>query len=205
MSVILFRSVFLYLLVVAAVRFMGKRQLGQLQPSEFVVAMILSDLATVPMQSMEIPLIYGIISILAVAALEVIISALSSENVAFHRAFSGNSVLLIKDGKIDSGMLADMRISIDDIYEEMRGNNITHIEDVLFLIVETNGNMNFISKETNRDDKDGFEIPVIKRGKIDKNALSMLPSISLPEDIKNILLYAADFGGNELCVRRKKV
>ncbi len=204
MSVILVRSALLYFLVVAALRFMGKRQIAQLQASELVVAMILSDLATVPMQSTEIPLIYGIISILAVTSLEVIVSALSTKNIKFQRVFSGKPVIIIKDGQIDSTALINMRISIDDLYEEMRSHDITHIKDIEHMIIETNGTMNFISKQSSYTEQDGFEIPLIKYGVADKNAINFTGTKKLPKNIKDIVLYAVDFSGNKVCIKKEK-
>ncbi len=204
MSVILVRSALLYFLVVAALRFMGKRQIAQLQASELVVAMILSDLATVPMQSSDIPLIYGVISILAVTSLEVIVSAISTKSLKFQRVFSGKPVMIIKNGHIDSTTLINMRISIDDLYEEMRSHDITHIKDIKYMIIETNGTMNFISKESSYTEQDGFEIPLIKNGVADKNAIKFIGINKLPKNIKDIVLYAVDFSGNKVCIRKEK-
>lgn len=204
MSVILIRTAILYFLVVAALRFMGKRQIAQLQASELVVAMILSDLATVPMQSSDIPLIYGIISILAVTSLEVIVSAVSTKSIKFQNIFSGKPVIIINDGKLDSNALVNMRISIDDLYEEMRSHDITHIKDIQYMIIESNGNMNFISKQSSYTEKDGFEIPLIKNGVADKSAIDFIGNEKLPKNIKDIVLYAVDFGGNKVCIKKEK-
>lgn len=150
MLISLLRTSILYLIVIAALRLTGKRQLGELSPSELVVAILISDLAAVPMQDYSIPLLSGITPVLTLAALEVILSALCFNRPRMRRIMNGNPCTIIHHGKLNQPMLRRMRLSIDDVLEELRISGVTDISQVRRAIVETNGQLSIILNSKDR-------------------------------------------------------
>ena len=152
MLVCLIRSIILYLLLIFVIRLMGKRQLGEMEPSEFVVAMLIADLASVPMQDLGIPLLAGIIPILTVLALEILLSALSFHSILIRKLFCGKPVILMEDGKILHSSLKATRLTPDELTEHLREKGILDLSTVKYAILETNGQVSVF-----RDSK--FEPP----------------------------------------------
>lgn len=138
------RAVILYLLLVVTVRLMGKRQLGELEPSEFVVAILIADLASVPMQDAGIPLLSGVIPILTVLALELILSVLAMRFRLVRRVLSGNPVLLMRDGQILAKNLARTRITVDELLQHLREKEIVDLSSVQYAILEVDGQISAI-------------------------------------------------------------
>lgn len=138
------RAVILYLLLIAAVRLMGKRQLAELEPSEFVVAILLADLASVPMQDAGIPLLSGIIPILTVLAIELILSVLAMRLRPVRRILSGDPVLLMRDGRILADNLARTRITVDELVQHLREKEILDLSSVQYAILEVDGQISAI-------------------------------------------------------------
>ena len=214
MSIVLIRAAILYLLIIVAVRFMGKRQLGQLQPAEFVAALLIADMASVPVQSTDIPLLYGIISIITVAAFEIIISALSLKSSTFSRIMSGKSASIIRSGEISQDMMKRLRFTIDDMYEELRLQNVTHLCDVISMTLETSGKISILTKDDKTPSKYGYEVAVIKDGKFDLLALEgtgktkaevlkQIKTMGL-KDIKDIFIYAIDDADCPVLIMKEK-
>lgn len=141
MSISFIRTIILYIFVIAAVRLMGKRQIGELQPSELVVAILISELAAIPMQNSGIPLISGIIPILTLIACEIILSVITLSSVKLRRVISGKPTILIRNGKIDQKEMRKQRFTLDDLMEELRLNGYMSIDEVAYAIVETNGKL----------------------------------------------------------------
>ncbi len=141
MSISVLRTVILYFLLMFAMRVMGKRQIGELQPSEFIVALLLSDLAAVPMQENDLPLLNGILPILTLITLELIISGVLLKLPAVSKIISGSPVPIIKEGKIDVKAMKKLRITVDDLAESLREKDIFEIESVQYAIAETNGSI----------------------------------------------------------------
>lgn len=146
MLVTFVRTIILYLLVICAIRFMGKRQVGQLQPAELVIAIMISDLASTPMSSNNIPLISGIVPIITLIASELLISWLCLKNHTFRKLLSGKISILIYKGKIMEHELAAQRFNLEDLLEELRQNNICDISQVEYAILETSGHVSVIPK-----------------------------------------------------------
>lgn len=138
------RAVILYLLLVVTVRLMGKRQLGELEPSEFVVAILIADLASVPMQDTGIPLLSGVIPILTVLALELILSVLAMRFRLVRRMLSGRPVLLMRDGQILAKNLAKTRITVDELLQHLREREIVDLSSVQYAILEVDGQISAI-------------------------------------------------------------
>ncbi len=141
MAIAAIRTVILYFLLMLAIRMMGKRQLGELQPSELVVTLLLSDLAVVPMQDNDLPLLNGIIPILVLVALEVTLSCFMLKCPTLARLISGSPVPIIKDGKVDEQVMRRLRITVDDLIESLRQQNIFDLRQVQYAIAETNGSI----------------------------------------------------------------
>lgn len=146
MLVLLVRTLFLYLLVVIAMRMMGKRQVGELQPSELVTAIMISDVASIPMQNTGVPLLSGVIPILTLLAAELVISFISLKNRNIRRFFSGRPSVLIRGGKIDEKEMRNQRFSIEDLLEELRIGGYADISQVEFAMLETNGQISVVPK-----------------------------------------------------------
>ncbi|MCI8525212.1 MAG: DUF421 domain-containing protein [Oscillospiraceae bacterium] len=138
------RAVVLYLILIFAVRMMGKRQLGELEPSEFVVAILIADLASVPMQDTGIPLLSGILPILTVLAMELILSVLSMRFRGFRQLFGGKPVMLVEDGRILPANLAKTRVTVDELLQHLRENGVVDVNTVQYAILEVDGRVSTI-------------------------------------------------------------
>ena len=135
------RTVVLYIILIAAVRFMGKRQIGQMEPSEFVVAMLIADLIAIPMQNSGIPLYYGVIPVLTVLGLELLLSGLSMKSLRFRRLLCGKPVILIENGHILQKNLRRTHITLDELTGQLRLKDVLDLRTVQYAILETNGNL----------------------------------------------------------------
>ncbi len=147
MSIVLIRSLILYILVIFSVRLMGKRQLGELQPSELVITILISNIATLPLEDTDIPLFLGITPILALVCFEVIVSWLNLVFPKFRKMISGSPKIIIRNGKTDPQILRELRFSVDDLMMSLREKEVFDIEDVQFAIVETTGNISVMKKQ----------------------------------------------------------
>lgn len=148
MSIVLIRSLILYILVIFSVRLMGKRQLGELQPSELVITILISNIATLPLEDTDIPLLLGVTPILALVCFEVIISWINLVFPKFRKMISGSPKIIIRNGKTDPEILRELRFSVDDLMMSLREKEVFNIEDVQFAIVETTGNISIMKKQS---------------------------------------------------------
>ena len=146
MAFIVIRSFILYFVVIIAVRIMGKRQIGELQPSELVVTILISELASMPMQDPNQPILAGIIPILTLAATEILLSLITLKSVKSRSIIYGKPIIMIHNGSIDQYEMGKARISTDDLMEAMRISGVLNIEDVDYAILETNGRVSIIPK-----------------------------------------------------------
>ncbi len=144
MVIALVRTIILYLLIIAGVRLMGKRQVGELEPSELVLALIIADLAAVPMQDFGIPLISGIIPILTLLSVTMLISMLTMKSVRFRALLCGRPSIIVENGKLHQREMAKNRFTIDELMEELRMKGITDISTVKYAILETNGQLSVL-------------------------------------------------------------
>jgi uncharacterized membrane protein YcaP (DUF421 family) len=144
------RAAILYLLVVLIIRIMGKHQIGQLQPYELVITILISELAAVPMQDPDIPLINGIIPILTLLLIQISLSLLSLKSATARRIICGGPSILIENGKIQQLELTKLRYSINDLLEQLRLKDIPNISDVEYAILETSGKLSVIPKSQKR-------------------------------------------------------
>ncbi len=135
------RTIVVYAVLVVVIRMMGKRQVGQMEPLEFVVTMLVANLASIPMQDSGIPLISGLVPILTVLGLELVLSWLSMRSIFFRRMLCGKPVILIDNGKILADNLKNTRVTLDELTGHLREKDILDITSVQFAILETNGNL----------------------------------------------------------------
>ena len=135
------RTVVLYLLLILGIRLMGKRQIGQMEASEFVVTMLVANLAAIPMQDVGIPLYSGLVPILTVLGAELVLSGLIMRSMLIRRLFCGKPVILIENGRILQDNLRRTRITLDELSGHLREKDVLDISTVQFAILETDGNL----------------------------------------------------------------
>lgn len=145
-----FRSIFLYILVLIVMRLMGKREIGQLQPFEFVIALMIADLAATPIANSGIPITNGIIPILGLLFMNLLISGLNMKSMKIRKILCGKPSILIYRGKIDEKKLRKERLTINELQERLRENNISNLGDVEYAILETSGQISVIQKPSKR-------------------------------------------------------
>ena len=141
MGIVLIRSIILYLAIILALRLMGKRQMGELQPTEFVITLLIAEVAAVPMQSNEIPMAYGLISIAVLVSLEVILSTVSLKFPALNELISGRPSIVVENGKIRQKEMERQRFTVSDLCEELRLQKVNRLSDISYAILETNGRL----------------------------------------------------------------
>ena len=144
------RTVILYILVLVIMRMMGKREIGQLQPFELAISIMIADLASIPMANIGIPIFSGIIPILALLMMHLIISNINLKSINMRKIICGKPTILIYRGKIDEKALKKEKFTINELQERLRGNNVFNIGDVEYAILETSGQITVIQKPDKR-------------------------------------------------------
>ena len=150
MLITFFRSIVLYIIVLIVMRLMGKREIGQLQPFELAISIMIADLATIPMTEIGIPIFNGIIPILGLLLMHLIISIINLKSLKGREIICGKPTILIYRGKIDEKALKKERFTINELQEKLRGNNIVNLGDVEYAILETSGEVTIIQKHEKR-------------------------------------------------------
>ncbi|MFR2805958.1 MULTISPECIES: DUF421 domain-containing protein [Eubacteriales] len=125
---------------------MGKRQISELQTSELVVTLLISDIASIPMQNTGQPLVSGLVPIFTLVAIEIILSVMMLKSGRFRKVICGRPIVVINDGKIQQSELRRLRMTTEDLFEDLRQNSIVSISDVAYAIVETNGKLSVVKK-----------------------------------------------------------
>ena len=194
MFVVSIRTAILYLLVVLTMRLMGKRQIGELQPYEFVITIMISDLASLPMQDARLPLLQGIIPIITLLFLKTILTQIGLKFPCTRKFVDGEPCILIYKGKINYSTLKKQQLNIDELLEELRLANYFNLDDIQYAILENDGQMSILpidynlSKKSNSEDlksKSDSEINsqevevklpkvLISDGKINRNSLTSM-------------------------------
>lgn len=144
MITVFLRTIILYFSMIFAMRIMGKKQVGELQPSELVVSIAISDLASIPMQDMDQPLLSGLIPIITLTCMEVFLSFFSLKSRFFRDVFTGRPCILVSHGVIKEKELSRFRYNLADLTEELRTAGYTDIRDVEYAVLETTGNLNIV-------------------------------------------------------------
>lgn len=176
MLITFFRSILIYIFVLIVMRLMGKREIGQLQPFELAIAIMIADLASIPMTDSGIPITNGIISILGLLLMHLVISFLNVKSIKAREIICGKPTILIYRGKIDEKALKKERFTINELEERLRGNNIFNLGDVEYAILETSGQVTVIQKPEKRNtipedfniipDYEGIPYDLVVDGKI---------------------------------------
>ena len=151
MLITFFRSIVLYVIVLIVMRLMGKREIGQLQPFELAISIMIADLATIPMTETGIPIFNGIIPILGLLLMHLIISIINLKSLKGREIICGKPSILIYRGKIDEKILKKERFTINELQEKLRSNNIVNLGDVEYAILETSGQVTVIQKPDKRN------------------------------------------------------
>lgn len=139
MLVGLIRGFIAYALLVLGVRLMGKRQIGELQPADLVITILISEIAAIPIEESEAPLLSSVTNVIFLVSIEILVSYVSMKSTRFRRALQGNSVMIIENGKINEQALKQIRLTIDDLTEALRQKDIFDITEVSYAYAETNG------------------------------------------------------------------
>lgn len=181
---VIIRTLILYITVTAAIRLMGKRQIGDMQPSELVITLLISEIAAIPLQDKDQPVINGIVAVFLLVILEICVSAITLKSFKARKLLSGKSVVIIKNGTVDRQAMRDLRMTVFDLIELLRGQNVFNIEDVSFAILEANGNLSVLLKGSKqnataedlkiKNKPDALPLPVISDGKIVPESLDAL-------------------------------
>ena len=151
MLIIFFRAIILYIIVLIVMRIMGKREIGQMQPFELAISIMIADLAATPMAETGIPISNGIIPILGLLVMHLVISTLNIKSTKAREILCGKPSILINKGKIDETVLRKERFTINELEERLRDNNIFNIGDVEYAILETSGQVTVIPKPAKRN------------------------------------------------------
>ena len=176
MLVTFFRAILLYIIVLIVMRLMGKREIGQLQPYELAISIMIADLASIPMTDTGVPISNGIIPILGLLVMHLVISVVNLKSIKAREIICGKPRILIYRGKIDEKALKKERFTINELEERLRGNNVVNLCDVEYAILETSGNITVIQKPEKRNtipedfnivpDYEGISYDLVVDGKI---------------------------------------
>ena len=146
MLTLVFRSIIIYCIVLFGVRLMGKRQIGDMQPFELVVTLIIADLACIPMSDVSIPIIFGIVPLLTLVLLHHLFTLLNRKSVLVRKILNGKPIIVMDEKGIDYQALKSLNMTLNDLTEGLRGANCFNLQDVAYAIVETNGSINVLLK-----------------------------------------------------------
>lgn len=221
MAVTLVRTLILYLIIIFLIRLMGKRQIGELQPSELVITILLSEIASIPIQDNEVPILNSIVALFVLVAFEILSSVITLKSPKIRAYMQGHPVIVIRDGEIDYKALKKLRMTLNDLICALRQKDVFDIAQVSYAIFETNGKISVLLKPEYRGStasdmeiypKDkGMPFAVICDGKIatdvvnesgyDISKIKKL-AISSKIPIEKILIMAVDSDGIAYIVRK---
>ncbi len=183
MTITLIRTVIMYVAILISVRLMGKRQISQLQTSELVVTLLISELAVMPIQQHDDPLWNGIIPMVVLVACEIVVSLLMLKSGKFRQAVCGSPIVVIENGKVLQHEMRRLRMSTEDLFEELRQAGAFALEDVAYAIIETNGKMSLLKKASEdyltpkqagvKANPEALEVVVVSDGKISQKSLEL--------------------------------
>lgn len=221
MIVTIMRTVILYIFVTLGIRLMGKRQIGEMQPNELVVTLLISEIAAIPLQDTTQPILNGVVAIFVLVVLEILISVLSMKSLFMRKIMNGKSAVIIKNGVIDQHAMRSVRMTVLDLVELLRGQAVFDISTVAFAVLEVNGNLSVLLKsgeqpatasDLNIPERTALlPLPVISDGKIIEESLKAI-AISREALIKrlkgtpvpDIFLMTMDRSGNTSIIKRRE-
>lgn len=195
MIITITRTVILYIFVTLGIRLMGKRQIGEMQPNELVVTLLISEIAAIPLQDTSQPILDGVVAIFTLVILEIIISVTAMKSITVRKLMNGKSAVIIKNGVVDQQAMKNVRMTVLDLVELLRGQNVFDISTVAFAVLEVNGNLSILLKSSEQPATSGdlklnkeaavLPLPVISDGKLINESLKALEADSVK--IKKIL------------------
>lgn len=195
---IILRAIIVYVIVLTVFRLMGKRQIGQMQPFELVLTLIIADLATIPMAEMSVPLLHGVIPLLTLVVMHYILTIISKKSTKFSRFISGKPIIVVNPSGVDYDAIRELNISVDDIFGAIRAKGYFKLEQIQYAIMETNGTINVMPKSefspaTNGDlglkvDNESIPITLVSEGNLMQENLS-LANVSA-DFVKNLVKKA---------------
>ena len=177
------RAILLYIIIIFAMRMMGKRQISEMQTSELVITLLMSNIASIPMQDTEQSMLSGIIPMMVLLVCEIFISYLMLKKSGIRRLICGKPIIVINDGTVDQQAMKELRISTEDLYEKQKKKDVFDISEVAYAILETNGKMSVFKKsiyspltvgdlEMQKEDSI-LKVTVISDGEIAKSSLKV--------------------------------
>ena len=221
MIITITRTIILYIFVTLGIRLMGKRQIGEMQPNELVVTLLISETAAIPLQDTTQPILNGLVAIFVLVILEIMISVLSMKSRFMRKIMNGKSAVIIKNGVIDQQMMKSVRMTVLDLVELLRGQDVFDISTVAFAVLEVNGNLSVLLKSAEQPatvadlkiekKKALLQLPVISDGKIVKESLDFVGAYE--KDIRkklkggngaDVFLMTMDREGNHNIIKRRE-
>lgn len=219
------RTIILYLILIVGLRLTGKRQIGELEPIELVLTLLLSDLASVPMQDFGIPLLNGVVPILTLLSLSTLFSYFSLRSVRFRSLVCGEPAVIIRDGVLLQNVMRHNRLTLDELLEELRSQGICDISEVKYAILETSGQLSVLlrsdcqpitARQLSREVTDDVFLPTIivndgrlmernlRQCNLDKAWLQQQMQQYHIADPHDIFLLSVDSAGNVICLPKEK-
>ena len=176
MMVTFIRTFIVFITLVIIIRLMGKRQIGEMQPFEFIVTLIIADLACIPMTDVSIPLIYGISAIFALFLLHQLLSLIEQSGNIFKRIISGKPSLVINSDGVDMLELKRNNLGVDDLIESMRAQGYFSLDDLSYAIFESNGKLSPLENPNKESQNNSVPMLIVNNGKIDKKNIELIHS-----------------------------
>ena len=221
MIITITRTIILYIFVTLGIRLMGKRQIGEMQPNELVVTLLISEIAAIPLQDTSQPILNGVVAIFMLVILEILISVVSMKSLFMRKIMNGKSAVIIKNGVIDQHMMKSVRMTVLDLVELLRGQDVFDISTVAFAVLEVNGNLSVLLKSSEqpataadlnvKKDKALLPRPVISDGKIIKESLDAIGKdentvrkMLKGDNVADIFLMTMDRDGNRNIIKQRK-
>lgn len=221
MIITITRTIILYIFVTLGIRLMGKRQIGEMQPNELVVTLLISEIAAIPLQDTSQPILNGVVAIFMLVILEILISVVSMKSLFMRKIMNGKSAVIIKNGVIDQHMMKSVRMTVLDLVELLRGQDVFDISTVAFAVLEVNGNLSVLLKSSEqpvtaadlnvKKDKALLPLPVISDGKIIKESLDAIGKdentvrkMLKGDNVADIFLMTMDRDGNRNIIKQRK-
>ena len=219
MIITITRTIILYIFVTLGIRLMGKRQIGEMQPNELVVTLLISEIAAIPLQDTSQPILNGVVAIFMLVILEILISVISMKSLFMRKIMNGKSAVIIKNGVIDQQMMKSVRMTVLDLVELLRGQDVFDISTVAFAVLEVNGNLSVLLKSSEqpataadlnvKKDKALLPLPVISDGKIIKESLEAIGTdegavrkMLKGDNVSDIFLMTMDRDGNHSIIKQ---
>ena len=205
------RTVILYFVITIGLRLMGKRQIGELEPTELVITMLISDLASVPMQDFGVPLLDGLVPIAVLLSLSMLVSYFNLKSIRFRNLVCGEPAILIQNGKVSQKAMAKNRFTLDELLEQLRSQGIFDLAAVKFAILETDGQLSVLPYA--REQSEALPTLIINDGRLmEKNLrhrglndvwLNRALQLHKISSVKDVFFLSVDDSGNILLIPRE--